>query len=109
LVAGSARCRPLRGFSSEKRASGAAYFGLTQLNAIACWCERDNLEARIIEAKREGWLGEVEGLQVSLAGAKNKIAQLDQTLARRAGAVELGMPQFADLAGRSITAMRTQT
>jgi hypothetical protein len=37
----------------------------------------DNLEARIIEAKREGWLGEVEGLQVSLAGAKNKITQLD--------------------------------
>ncbi|GAA0626415.1 tyrosine-type recombinase/integrase [Kutzneria viridogrisea] len=67
---------------------------------------RDNLEARIIEAKREGWLGEVEGLQVSLAGAKNKIAQLDQKLARRAEAVELGMPQFTDLAGRSITTAR---
>ncbi|WP_165610180.1 hypothetical protein [Nocardia salmonicida] len=25
----------------------------------------DHLEARIIETKREGWLGEVEGLQVS--------------------------------------------
>jgi hypothetical protein len=29
---------------------------------------RDNLQARIAEATREGWLGEVEGLQVSLAG-----------------------------------------
>jgi hypothetical protein len=45
-------------------------------------------------------------LQVSLAGAKNKIAQLDETLARRAEAVELGMPQFTDLAGRSIATVR---
>ncbi|MFJ6722233.1 hypothetical protein [Streptomyces sp. NPDC091259] len=35
----------------------------------------DNLIARIEEAKREGWLGEVDGLQVSLAGAEAKIAQ----------------------------------
>ena len=39
---------------------------------------RDNLTARIAEAEREGWHGEVEGLQVSLAGAKDKLAQLDQ-------------------------------
>ena len=38
---------------------------------------RDNLVARIAEAEREGWLGEVEGLQVSLAGAKDKLAQVD--------------------------------
>ena len=31
---------------------------------------RDNLHARIAEAEREGWLGEVEGLKVSLAGAE---------------------------------------
>ena len=49
---------------------------------------RDNLEARIAEAEREGWLGEVEGLRVSLAGANDKLAQID----RRAGAVELGIP-----------------
>ena len=30
---------------------------------------RDNLIARIAEAEREGWLGETEGLQVSLAGS----------------------------------------
>lgn len=32
---------------------------------------RDNLKARIAEAEYEGWLGEIEGLQVSLAGAED--------------------------------------
>jgi Phage integrase family len=39
---------------------------------------RDNLTARITEAQHEGWLGEVEGLKVSLAGAENKLAQIDR-------------------------------
>ncbi|MER6126240.1 hypothetical protein ABT173_27190 [Streptomyces sp. NPDC001795] len=30
----------------------------------------DNLNARIAEAECEGWLGEVEGLQVSISGAE---------------------------------------
>jgi hypothetical protein len=50
---------------------------------------RTNLEDRIIEAKREGWLGEVEGLQVSLAGAKDKIAQLESRLETT---IQLGTP-----------------
>jgi hypothetical protein len=62
---------------------------------------RDNLEARIIEAKREGWLGEVEGLQVSLAGAKDKIAQIEAALQRQPSAVTLGMPTFTSLTGRT--------
>ncbi len=37
---------------------------------------RDNLKARIAEAQRQGWLGEVEGLQVSLAGTEDKLAQI---------------------------------
>jgi hypothetical protein len=41
---------------------------------------RDNLTARIAEAHREGWLGEVEGLQVSLAGAEDKLAQIERRL-----------------------------
>ncbi|WP_327586842.1 site-specific integrase [Nonomuraea sp. NBC_00507] len=50
---------------------------------------RDNLIARIAEAEREGWLGEVEGLKVSLAGAEDKLAQID----RRSGTtVDLGFP-----------------
>lgn len=39
---------------------------------------RDNLTARIAEAEHEGWLGEVEGLQLSLAGAVDKLTQIDR-------------------------------
>jgi integrase len=52
---------------------------------------RDNLKARIAEAEREGWLGEVEGLRVSLTGAEDKLAQVDQRL-NRATTVHLGLP-----------------
>jgi hypothetical protein len=62
---------------------------------------RDNLKARIIEAKREGWLGEVEGLQVSYSGVNDKLAQLDTTLSRRITATELGIPSFTSISGRS--------
>jgi hypothetical protein len=63
---------------------------------------RDNLEARIIEAKREGSLGEVEGLQVSYSGVKDKLAQVDDTLRRASPATELGMPSFGGgIAGRT--------
>ena len=37
---------------------------------------RDNIVARIAEAEHEGWLGETEGLHVSLAGAEEKLAQM---------------------------------
>jgi len=36
---------------------------------------RDNLIKRVAEARREGWLGEVDGLQISLAGARQKMDQ----------------------------------
>ena len=62
---------------------------------------RDNLSARISEAKREGWTGESEGLQVSLAAANNKLAQVDGLIARRRSAVSLDMPSFPDIAGRT--------
>lgn len=39
---------------------------------------RDNVKARIAVADREGWLGEVEGLQVSVAGAEDKPTQIDK-------------------------------
>jgi hypothetical protein len=52
---------------------------------------RDNLIARIDEARREGWLGEVEGLQISLTGARAKLVQLDQ-IANPRGPVGLGIP-----------------
>ena len=43
---------------------------------------RDNLLARIAEAEREGWLGEIEGLKVSLAGAEDKLAQIERRTGR---------------------------
>ncbi|MFC7585626.1 hypothetical protein ACFQYP_19195 [Nonomuraea antimicrobica] len=64
---------------------------------------RDNLLARIAEAERENWLGEVEGLKVSLAGAEQKLAQRDER-ARRAATVSLGVPTFRDVAARTVSA-----
>ncbi len=43
----------------------------------------DNLADRIAEARTEGWLGEIDGLQVSLAAARAKLAQLDALADRR--------------------------
>jgi hypothetical protein len=52
---------------------------------------RDNLTARITEAEREGWLGEAEGLKISLAGAQDKLAQIDRRT-RTTAPVGLVMP-----------------
>ena len=61
---------------------------------------RDNLTARIAEAEQKGWLGEVEGLQVSLAGATEKLAQIDRNR---------HSPTTADLGIPGIRATRTAT
>jgi hypothetical protein len=53
---------------------------------------QENLAARIAEAQREGWLGEVEGLQISLAGAQDKLAQIDKS-SRKTTPVNLGIPR----------------
>ena len=62
---------------------------------------RGNLHDRIAEAEREGWLGEAEGLKVSLAGTDDKLAQIDAALRRQASTVQLGMPAFPDIVARS--------
>jgi hypothetical protein len=67
---------------------------------------RDNLLARITEAEREGWLGEIEGLEVSLSRAQDKLALLDAEQPRARQTVDLGMPSFANLAERTSTAAR---
>ncbi len=69
---------------------------------------RDNLLQRIAEAETNRWLGEAEGLRVSLAGAEAKLAQMDQIAARRATAVNLGIPTYGQAAGRDITATPRQ-
>jgi integrase len=62
----------------------------------------DSLTARISEAEKARWLGEAEGLKVSLAGARDKLAQMNQITARRSAAVSLGMPGFAETSGRTV-------
>ena len=64
---------------------------------------RDNLIARIAEAESRRWLGEAEGLKVSLAGARAKLAEMDQIVARRDQAVQLTIPAFTETAGRAST------
>ena len=61
----------------------------------------DNLTARIAEAAR--WTGEAEGLKVSLAGARDKLTQMNQITARRNAAISLGMPSFTSAASRTVT------
>lgn len=62
----------------------------------------DNLLARIREAEAQRWIGEAEGLKVSLAGAERKLAEMDQIAARRVTAVNLGIPTFTETAGRTL-------
>ena len=61
---------------------------------------RDNLTARIAEANREGWAGEAEGLKISLAGAQDKLAQIDRRT-RTPGPVGLGMPALSSAPARN--------
>ena len=57
-----------------------------------------NLRERIAEARMNGWLGEVQGLEVSLEAAKRKLASLDRGIERnrRTGPTDLGMPVIGD-------------
>jgi len=61
---------------------------------------RDNLTARIAEAEREGWPGEIEGLKISLADASGKLAQIDRR-SQLPAPVDIGMPAFARTAETS--------
>ncbi|MEW2079593.1 integrase [Streptomyces sp. NPDC013433] len=61
---------------------------------------RENLHARIAEAEREGWLGDVEQLTVSLAATDDKISQIDTNERRKSSPVFIGTPSFSHLAVR---------
>ena len=67
---------------------------------------RANLHDRISEAEREGWPGEVDGLKVSLAGADDKLTQIDTALRRQATTVQLGMPAFPGILPDSAAPVR---
>lgn len=62
---------------------------------------RDNLLARILEAERDGWLGELEGLQSSLTHAEEKLSQLDAQISRQQESVGLGIPPFREIVART--------
>ncbi|MFF5313079.1 site-specific integrase [Streptomyces massasporeus] len=64
---------------------------------------RDNLIARVTEAETEGWLGEVEGLQISLAGAEEKLSQLDVQISQQQESVDLGIPTFREIVAHTTT------
>jgi hypothetical protein len=55
-----------------------------------------NLTDRIAEARANGWVGEVQGLQASLTKAKEKLTSLNRSEERnhRNGPVNLGMPMI---------------
>jgi hypothetical protein len=67
---------------------------------------RDNLIVRLTEVEQEGWLGEIVGLQVSLASAEEKLTQLDSERERQCKVIDLGMPTFSQIATRTSTATR---
>jgi hypothetical protein len=47
---------------------------------------QDNLKGRLAEAKQRMWLGEVEGLNIGLAGAEQKLAAMASALPPQNGA-----------------------
>ena len=55
----------------------------------------DNLNARLAEAHQRGWLGEIDGLQASLAGAEQKLATMRRTAGPVTATIELGPPRVS--------------
>lgn len=51
----------------------------------------DNLKARLSEAHDRGWLGEVDGLEASLAGAEQKLATMRRLSGSSPTPIELGL------------------
>ncbi|MCB5292229.1 hypothetical protein [Arthrobacter sp. SO3] len=54
----------------------------------------DNLEERITEAEQHGWLGDAEGLRVTLNSAEMKLAQMFKMQSnQKSEVVDLGIPR----------------
>jgi len=54
----------------------------------------DNLNARLAEAHQRGWLGEVEGLEATIAGADQKLAAMRRATIPPDAPVELRSPRI---------------
>ncbi|MEU2248980.1 hypothetical protein [Streptomyces sp. NPDC019224] len=65
----------------------------TPPSAAAWWRSATTSSTGSHEAEKEGWLGEIEGLRVSLAGAESRIDQIDS--APGSVAINLGMSRKA--------------
>ncbi|WP_327172661.1 hypothetical protein OG471_31875 [Streptomyces sp. NBC_01336] len=61
-----------------------------------------NLIDRLQEAKEQGWLGEVAGIETTKAAAAQKLEAM-RDRAGQPSTVHLGMPDFRRDAGRSST------
>ena len=48
----------------------------------------ENLNARLAEARERGWLGEVDGLEATIAGAEQKLAAMRRAATPVTGPVE---------------------
>ena len=68
-------------------ASGARSCGQTQPSAPGSRRSAPFCTTASPKAEREGWLGEADGLKVSLAGADDKLTQIDAALRRQATTV----------------------
>ncbi|WP_282203429.1 hypothetical protein [Kitasatospora fiedleri] len=64
-----------------------------------------NLDARIAEAQREGWTGEVAGLEASLSSAMEKLAAM-QAASKNGRTADFGMPTFKSPYGQVIEESR---
>lgn len=54
-------------------------------------------------SRAQSWVGEAEGLRVSLAATREKLAEIGTAIARGNATVALGIPGFRELAGRTAT------
>lgn len=68
----------------------------------------ENLHARVAEANERGWLGEIEGLETSLAAAEQKLVSMHRA-ASSATTVELGLPTRRGIGDRGEVPLTTDS
>ncbi|MFB7468581.1 hypothetical protein ACFCZ1_34730 [Streptomyces sp. NPDC056224] len=81
---------------THRRLAGARFSRWIRASGPASW-RSSRTSASASEARANGWLGEVEGLQVSFDAAMAKLNSLKRAPADgRPQLVDLGMPVFTD-------------
>jgi hypothetical protein len=59
----------------------------------------ENLNARLAEAHERGWLGEIEGIEASLAAADQRLASMQRTANQQTVRVGLGATRSPNILG----------